>query len=109
MAVTNSRWTEILALSTQLETLATNQLWDQLGKLLRRRDKLLRDALAAPLVTGDGQGERKKLLEAIAAADQRVLEMCEIARSDVAERLRVMHSGQTHVRDYARAAKLPST
>lgn len=99
-------WTQVLSLTAQLETLAADQQWENLADALRRRDAALRAALAMPLAQGERIAERRRIIEAVAASDQGVLTLCEAARSDVAERMRALQSGQTHARDYARAAKL---
>lgn len=108
MNATQPNWTHILSLTAQLETLAAGQQWESLAETLRRRDAALRAALAIPLAQGERVEERRRILEAVAASDQRVLTLCEAARSEVAERMRSLHSGQAHARDYARAAKLPN-
>ena len=108
MNAAQPNWTQILNLTAQLETLAAGQEWESLAETLRRRDAALRIALAVPLAQDERVEDRCRILEAVAASDQRVLTLCAAARSEVAERMRSLHSGQAHARDYARAAKLPN-
>lgn len=109
MNAAQSNWTQILNLTAQLETLAAGQEWESLAETLRRRDAALRSALAVPLAQDEHVEDRRRILEAVAASDHRVLTLCAAARNEIAERMRTLHAGQAHARDYARAAKLPNS
>lgn len=92
----------------QLEALATSRQWESLADVLGRRDTALRAVLAKPLASDERSEDLRRIIEAVAAADKRILELCENARTEVAEQMRSLQTGKAHARDYARAAKLPS-
>lgn len=101
-------WTDVLDLTMHLEALATGHQWESLAEILCRRDTALRAALAKPLASGERSEDRRRIIEAVVAADTRILALCENARTEVAEQMRSLQTGKAHARDYARAAKLPS-
>lgn len=98
---------DVLSMTARLEELAQANDWVELAELLTRRDATLRGLLSVP-PAADEVAERRRMVEAIATADSRLLQLCDKARADVAAQLQGLQLGQVNARRYARTAKLPT-